>query len=264
MGCSSIKVNKVKSRDLRLFSLVWHFCDSACDKMCPLFLGDYDMNKKIGIEIALASIAALSTIGAFSLLNKENTLVNKTLADDPIVLTINNATLGGYYNYDKDFYTQYAPAPLSNPDSYFSLFNDYSSLRSTMHTSGSILFEGTYSHGWSNNFGLLVNYPINPIFMSPEDVDNNNPINISMFSRLQSVEIFMNSQSELGVDLSQFENVNVNTGFNKDTKSYLISRKGSSWINKAVTRLTVRPLATSDDNGKTFIVDKIVVTYYCG
>lgn len=229
-----------------------------------IFLEDDDMNKKIGIELALASITAVSTIGVVLLSNKENTLVKKMLADNPIVLTINNATLGGYYGYDKYFYTQYAPAPLSNPDSYFSLFNDYGSSRSTMHTSGSILFEGAYRHGWSNNFGLLVDYTINPIFMSPEDVDNNNPINISMFSRLQSVEIFMNSQSELGVDLNEFNNVRVVTNYNESTNSYLISKTQSEWINDAVTRLTVQPLATSEDEGKTFIVDKIVVTYYCG
>ena len=222
------------------------------------------MNKKIGIELALASIAAVSTIGAVSLLSKENALTNQALADNPIVLEINNATLGGYYTGGGNFYTQYAPAPLSNPDSYFSLFNDYGSSRSSMHTSGSILFEGTYRHGWSNNFGLVVNTTLNPIFMSPEDAANNKPINISMFSRLQSVEIFMNSQSELGADLSEFENVDVNTYFNKDTKSYLISKKGSYWINNVKTRLTVSPLATSTDEGKTFIVDKIVITYYCG
>ena len=100
--------------------------------------------------------------------------------------------------------------------------------------------------------------------MSPEDVDNNNPINISMFSRLQSVEIFMNSQSDLGVDLDEFNNVRVVTNYDESTNSYLISKTQSEWINDAVTRLTVRPLATSEDEGKTFIVDKIVVTYYCG
>lgn len=222
--------------------------------------GSY-MNTKQLTKLSLVVLGSLLTVASASALGQKHISFNKINAtgnEYNYNLTITNFVQTYAYTSSGSKVDRYAVAQLYRPGTYC-LFNDYSSDSGTWFNDGTKLYENTFRKSGTLNLMIQVD-PINNLYFNEGDED---PINLIGFSNLQTIQIFMCANNQVGIDYEWYStNRSVTSSYNSETNSYIFSCD----FRKKYVAFEISHFSGDEDalDGKLFAIKQIKLTYTCG